>query len=114
MTDVTKYQLCLDYFKLVLKVKKSVSETNYLRIIDEAISKIQNKNVSEKDMILLKNFFINLNDSNFYDDCMEIYLSLKKYDTEDKKIFPNLEFLKIQLYNYFLDIERDCARSKED
>jgi len=103
ISETTKYQLCLDYFKLILKMKNLVDEETYLDIVDEAIEKIKNKDIPEEDINIFKDFLTTLDKKDFQDNCMKMYLKFKDYDNENQTIFPNLEFMKIQLYEYCLN-----------
>ena len=101
-TEVTRYQLCLEYFRLILKIKNQASRETYLKIVDEAVHGVRDKNVSEEDIEAFTDFLENLNETSFQDDCMTMYLRLKKYDNGNEKFFPSLEFLKIRLYEHCL------------
>lgn len=103
MTDVTRYQLFLDYFKLVLRLKEVVDELKFSEVVNEVIEKLCKNEITEEEKITFRDFLINLNQENFYDNCMQFYLNFIKNDNmEDSKINPNIEFMKIQLCNYLL------------
>lgn len=102
VSDVTKYQLYSDYFKLILQIKKQMDGVGYLQVVEKALEKFKGKNIDQEDMEFLKDFLINLSDEGFQDNCMNAFIRLKKYDDGDDKLIPNLEFLKLQYYHFLI------------
>jgi hypothetical protein len=79
-----------------------MDEVGYLQVVKKAIEKFKDKNIAEEDIDFLKDSLINLSDNGFQDNCMSAFMRLKKYDDENEKLIPNLEFLKLQYYHFLI------------
>lgn len=96
MSEVTKYQYFLNSIKLVLKLKNTLEESEFTRIVNESIEKVKiDQEISQEDELLLQNFLLHLKEDTFYDDCMGIYCKISKYEKDFEVNF--LHFYKLKL-----------------
>lgn len=100
--ELAKYQLFIEYIRLVLRLKESADKETYTRLIDKVLDKPKTQNIPDEALIILKSFLVNLKEEDFQDRCMETYLKLQKYDMV-RTASLRLEFAKLKLYEQLID-----------